>query len=152
MDISLRNTWKRSAQSIFMFPDTSYKQQKFLILRTLQPRGEHPIDTVATQYYGMFLSSNYVPYCAVLQNKHQRSGGCLQNSFIRTTSGHLFLPHASSYFGGFLVKLHFYYISLTRATIKQAKTWVQKNLNSQHPGCKSDHNCWCFEQTFFLIQ
>lgn len=122
MGISLRPTWKRSPQSVFVFPDTSYKQQKFLILTTPQPPGDRPIDAVATQYYGVFLSSNYVPYCAVLQNKHQRSGACLQNSVIRTTSGHIFLLLACSYLGGFLVKLHFYYLSLTKTTTKQANT------------------------------
>lgn len=57
---------------------------------------------------------------------------CLQNSFITTTSGHLLLL---SDFGGFLVKLHFSYLSLTRTKTKQ----------SQLPAC---HRCFSAPHRF----
>lgn len=93
-----------------------------------RPPGDHPIDAVATQYYGVFLSSDYVPYCAVLQYKHQRSGARLKNSVIRTTSGHIFPLLASSFLGGFSGKT-----SLLLSFLNQNHNQTSKYTSSETP-------------------
>lgn len=58
--------------------------------------GEHPIDAVTvSEDSGLLVCSNYVPYCVVLQDNIRDLG---QNSFIKTTSQHIFLL---SYFAVF---------------------------------------------------